>query len=364
MSAPVTARIRHAFAGFSLNVAFEAQPGVTALWGRSGAGKTSVLNAIAGLLTPDAGHIAIAGAPVFDSETRLNRPPRARAIGMVFQDGRLFPHLTVAQNLRFAERYAAHPPERDRLVALLGLEALLQRRPASLSGGERQRVAIARALLSAPKILLLDEPLAALDAARKADVLPYLDRLAREGGVPILYVSHALDEVARLADHVVVLRDGESVAEGPFAAVFSDASAIGARDAGAFVEGVIDAHDPIDALTAVTLAGGTIVVPQIAANPGTRVRIRLRATDIILSTTRPEALSTRNILPVTLMAAVAGEGPGMLLTLSCGPDTILARITQRAHRTLGLSPGTKCYAALKAFAVRQEDIIIKSGRAD
>ncbi len=197
--------------------AFETEGGATALYGPSGAGKTSIVNMIAGLITPDRGRIALDDTVLFDSAARIDVPAHRRRIGYVFQEGRLFPHMTVAQNLDYGRRMsgiAADAAERDRVISLLDIGALLGRRPGHLSGGERQRVAFGRALLMKPRLLLLDEPLASLDAARKAEILPYLERLRDDAGVPMIYVSHDPGEVARIATHVVRLEGGRVAATG------------------------------------------------------------------------------------------------------------------------------------------------------
>ncbi|MEX0310290.1 MAG: molybdenum ABC transporter ATP-binding protein, partial [Tateyamaria sp.] len=212
--------LRHRFGDFDLDVSFEAGAGVTALFGRSGAGKTTIVNAVAGLFRPDAAQIMLDGAR-FDT-----LPVHRRRVGYVFQDARLFPHMTVADNLDYAGRFGARASDRPRIIEMLGIGALLDRHPATLSGGERQRVALGRALLSDPQLLLMDEPLAALDAPRKAEILPYLDRLKSETGVPILYVSHAVDEVARLADHMVLLAKGRVARSGPLFDVMADPAAV------------------------------------------------------------------------------------------------------------------------------------------
>ncbi len=354
--------VRHAFDRATIDAAFEAPAGVTALFGRSGAGKTTVLSAIAGLLRPQEGRIVAHGRVLFDSAAGIDVAPARRRIATVFQDGRLFPHMSVNGNLKFAERFAGRPArDRDRLIALLGLEPLLARRPAMLSGGEKQRVAIARALFSQPDALLLDEPLAALDDARKAEIMPYLERLAREAAMPIVYVSHALPEVARLADRVVLMRDGRTVAEGTLGAVFTDpqaAAVIGFRDAGALLDGTVHAHDAADGLTEVALSAVRLVLPAIDAPVGARCRIRLRASEVIVALEPPGGLSTRNVLPATVDAIVEGEGPGALVSLAVGEDRILARLTQRSVRSLGLVPGSRCFAVLKAFAVPPEDVVV------
>ncbi len=349
-------------AGFPIDVAFEASGGITALFGRSGAGKSTVIAMIAGLERPEAGHVSVGDRVLFDSASGRNVSPHARRTPVVFQDGRLFPHLTVAGNLAFARRFGGgRPAALEPIVELLGIGPLMRRRPGRLSGGEKQRVAIARALATSPDMLLLDEPLAALDEARKAEILPYLERLRSETGLPMIYVSHAVSEVARLADRVVMLRDGRSVAAGPVAEVFADASAaaiMGPRDAGAILEGTVARHHPADGLTEVTLSSVSLMLPLVSAAPGTRVRLRLRATDIIVTTGPTDGMSTRNVMPARVTFVREGEGPGALVGLVCGEDRLIARLTQRSVRELGLTPGVACAAILKAIAVPPEDVTV------
>jgi len=217
--------ITHPFGDFTLNVAFEAPGGVTALFGQSGTGKTTVVNAVAGLLQPQAGRITLSGEVLFDAAAGINLPLHKRRLGYVFQDGRLFPHMSVRQNLNYGARFApkgATGPSLDEVCDLLGLGAMLDRRPGALSGGEKQRIAIGRALLSCPRMLLMDEPLAALDSARKEEILPYLERLRDHAKIPLLYVSHSVPEVARLATTVVVLEDGQVARIGTAERVLSD----------------------------------------------------------------------------------------------------------------------------------------------
>lgn len=356
--------IRHTVGAFALDVAFDAPGGVTALFGRSGAGKTSVIRAVAGLMRPDEGTIEASGRVLFDSAAGVNVPPNRRRIGVVFQDARLFPHLSVAGNLAFA-RWVGRAPQRGaeaRVVELLGLGGLMRRRPAALSGGERQRVAMARTLLSAPDLLLLDEPLASLDEARKGEIMPYLERLRDDVGIPMIYVSHSVSEVVRLADRVVVLSEGRSVAVGPAARVFAQRGALGARDAGAVLEGVITGHEPADGLTALLLDGELgLTLPAVAAPVGARVRLRVPAADVMIARERPQGLSTRNILPARVDAIASGDGPGALVTLAlgeAGAAVLVARVTQQAARTLELSEGARCYAVLKAFAAPAEDVTV------
>ena len=352
--------IAHAFPGFALDVAFQAPGGVTALFGRSGSGKTTVANAVAGLLRPDRGRIAIEGRVVCDTEAGVWVPPHRRRAGYVFQEDRLFPHLTVRRNLLYGRWFAGL---RDggavaRVVDLLGLGPLLDRRPGALSGGEKQRVAIGRALLAEPRVLLMDEPLAALDDARKAEVLPYLERIRDETRIPVLYISHAVPEVARLATTVVVVEAGRVIRAGPTAEVLSDPDAVpslGVREAGSLITGRVLSHHE-DGLSEIAVSAGTLLLPRIAAPPGAAVRVRIEAQDVIVARARPEAISALNILPATVAALRRGEGPGVVVQLRCGTDLLLARITRRSAETLGLAPGIACFGIVKAVSVAPADI--------
>jgi molybdate transport system ATP-binding protein len=347
--------LQHRFPGFALDLAFDAPPGITALFGRSGSGKTTVVNAVAGLLRPDAGRIVAAGTILFDS--KINLPPHRRRLGYVFQEPRLFPHLTVRANLTYAARFAAGSGDFDDIVTLLALAPLLSRHPAALSGGEKQRVAIGRALLSKPRLLLMDEPLSALDAPRKAEILPYIEAL-RDRAIPILYVSHAVPEIARLADHVVVLDQGRILHQGPVSQVFSDpvlAPHLGLRAAGSVIQARFTAQDS-DGLSRLETSAGPLWVPRIAAAPGTILRIRIAAHDVILSRARPEGLSALNILPAKVVSLRLGDGPGALVQLQLGADLLLARITRRSAEALALHPGLDVHVILKSVAIAPNDI--------
>lgn len=352
--------LQHGFPGFALDVAFEAPPGVTALFGRSGSGKTTVINAVAGLLRPDQGRVALDGQVLLDTAARHSLPVHRRRLGYVFQEGRLFPHLSVRQNLLYGRWFAprGQAATLDRVVEMLGIGALLSRRPGALSGGEKQRVAIGRALLCNPRLLLMDEPLAALDDARKAEILPYLERLRDQTDVPILYVSHAMAEVARLATTLVVIEAGRVQRAGPAAALLSDPDAapgLGLRQAGAVIAARLSAHEA-DGLSRLDTSGGPLLLPRIEAVPGTTLRIRIHAQDVILSRDRPLGLSALNILPAVVTELRLGDGPGALVQLRAGTDLLLARITRRSAQALGLAPGTACYVIVKSVSVAQEDI--------
>ncbi len=353
-------KLRHRFPGFDLDVDFEAPAGVTALYGRSGSGKTTIVNAVAGLLRPDAGRVVADEVTLTDTGSGLFLPPHKRRIGYVFQEGRLFPHLSVRSNLTYGARIAGRrdAAEFDRIVDLLGIENLLDRQPAKLSGGEKSRVALGRAILSKPRLLLMDEPLAALDEARKAEILPYFERLRDETGLPILYVSHAPSEVARLATTVVLIDAGRVAAIGEAAEVFSDpaaAHALGLREAGAVLNARIEAHET-DGLTRLSTSAGPLLLPHVNGSPGTSVRIRLLAQDVMIARERPTGISALNILPARVKEIRAGEGPGALVQLEVGDDIILARITRRSAAALDLAPGREVHAVLKAVSVAKESV--------
>lgn len=351
--------LSHDFGGFALDVAFTAPGGVTALFGRSGAGKTTVVNAVAGLLRPSSGRIAAGGEVLFDAAAGVFVPPHRRRVGYVFQDGRLFPHLSVRANLLYGARFAgAGEAELPRVVGLLGLDALLARRPGALSGGEKQRVAIGRALLARPRMLLMDEPLAALDEARKAEILPYVERLAGETGLPILYVSHSVAEVARLAATVVVLAEGRVARTGPVAEVFGDpdtAPLLGLREAGAVILARVVAQ-AADGLTELAFSGGRLVVPRIVAAPGAVVRLRVLARDIVLALEEPRGLSALNVFPAVLTKLRSGEGPGVMVGLRAGDAALIARVTRRSAEAMGLREGQALWAVLKSVAPAPADV--------
>ena len=351
--------ITHRLGAFTLDVAFEAEAGLTVLFGRSGAGKTSLVNAIAGLIRPDRGRVEIDGTVLTDTEARIFLPPHRRRIGYVFQEGRLFPHLNVRQNLLYGRWFAPKATagsEFDQVVALLGIGHLLGRRPANLSGGEKQRVAIGRALLAHPRLLVMDEPLASLDEGRRGELMPYIERLRDEMRVPIVYVSHSIAEVARLATTLVVLSDGEVAAIGPTAEVMSRLDLFpltGRAEAGAIVSVRVAAHDPHFGLTVLRAAAGELRIPQLDLPTGTALRVRIRARDVMIALTPPENLSALNVLPGTVAEIAAGDGPIVQMRLDCAGDALIARLTRRSVETLGLVPGLKVYAVIKSIAFDQ-----------
>jgi molybdate transport system ATP-binding protein len=358
----LSVEITHWFPGLTLNIGFDAPEGVTALIGRSGAGKTTVANVVAGLMRPDAARVRLGETVLADTAADVWLSPQARRVGYVFQEARLFPHLSVRQNLLYGARRRGRLPEAAREVPgvteMLGIGDLLARRPGALSGGERQRVAIGRALLSGPRMLLLDEPLAALDPARKAEILPFLERLRDNAGLPILYVSHAMEEVARLATTVVALDAGRVVAQGPAAAVLSDPAAVPALDpgtAGAVIEAVVEAQEA-DGLTRVAGAGGTLYLPRLEAARGARLRLRIEAQDVMLSRARPEGLSALNLIEARILSIHPGHGPGALVRLQAGDAVLLSRITQRSVAALELAEGQVVHAVIKSLAMASDNV--------
>jgi molybdate transport system ATP-binding protein len=357
----LSVKLHHQLSDFTVEVSFDAPPGITVLFGRSGAGKTTVINAVAGLLSPESGRISLDSTVLFDSSTGVNLPSYKRQIGYVFQDGRLFPHLSVQDNLTYGQRF--NPPRPDgptlsEVSDLLGISALLDRRIGALSGGEKQRIAIGRALLSHPRMLLMDEPLASLDGARKAEILPYLERLRDHTNLPILYVSHSMAEVARLATTVVVLENGSIARAGAAEQVLSDPDMVrqlGIREAGSVLPATILRHHD-DGLSELEFSGGRLFLPHMDVEVGVQTRVRILAQDIILSLGTSPELSALNILPVQIITIRDGAGPGVIIQMLCGDERLLARITRRSADRMKLKPGDNVYAVIKAVSIARTDI--------
>jgi len=348
--------LRHRFVGVSLDIAFTApSPGVTVVFGPSGAGKSTTLAAIAGLLRPDACRIAVDGTLLADTGSGIWLAPERRGVGLVFQDARLFPHMSVARNLRYGQRRAAPGPIAfDAVVDLLGIAALLDRRPHSLSGGERQRVAIGRALLAQPRLLLMDEPLASLDEARKAEILPFLIRLKTTLNLPVIYVTHAIEEVLRLADAMVMIEDGKVVASGPIADMAGRADLPLARrdDAGALVACTVAGHDTQRAMTRLAGLGTTFLVPLLDYAPGTALRVRIPAREVILAGKRPEAISVQNVLEGRVRRILAeASRHAMLVEVALPGGDLLSRVTPDAVFRLGLVEGGPVLALVKSTSI-------------
>jgi molybdate transport system ATP-binding protein len=348
--------IGHRLGAFSLDARLETDGRLVALFGRSGSGKTSLINVIAGLIRPDKGYVTVDGETLVDTARGIFVPKHRRRIGYVFQEGRLFPHLTVRQNLGYgqwftprARRYA----RLDDIVDLLGIAPLLERRPDTLSGGEKQRVAIGRALLASPRLLLMDEPLAALDEARKSEILPYVERLRDVVRIPIVYVSHAIPEVTRLATTVAVMTDGRIVATGDVADIMARVDLFpltGRYEAGAVLDTRVVAHEPTYDLTLLESRAGELRVPGIDLPAGTPLRIHIRARDVMLGLVRPEGLSALNILNARIAEIGPTDGPVVDVRLDLNGATLLARVTRLTVDRLELRPGLGVFAVIKSVA--------------
>ncbi len=358
MGEGIEARFRLPLGEFALEVALELPGrGVSALFGPSGSGKTTLLRCIAGLERAPQARLVVNGECWQDSARGNFLPTHRREIGYVFQEASLFPHLSVRRNLEFGQRRVAAAARRvslPRACALLGIEHLLERMPDRLSGGERQRVAIARALLTSPRLLLMDEPLAALDAARKAEILPYLERLHDELEIPLIYVSHSLEEVVRLADHLVLLADGRVMAHGELRAMLArlDLPTAFSEDAGVVVDAVVAGHDEAYHLTRLAFPGGEVVVTRQPAEAGRRLRFRIHARDVSLADHRVEGSSIVNLLPVTITEIVGADSPAhVLVGMDAGGTPLVARITRRSCDQLVVRPGRRMWAQIKSVAL-------------
>ncbi len=348
--------LRHRFGNFELDAAFESPGGLTALFGASGCGKTSLVRLIAGLVRPMQGRIAVDGTVLVDTAQRRFVPAWRRGIGYVFQEPRLLPHLSVRQNLlygRWFSRGSGPTIELDRVTELLGIDALLRRPPGALSGGEAQRVAIGRALLSRPRLLLMDEPFASIDELRKAEILPYVERLRDELHIPIVYVSHALDEIVRLATTLIVLDAGRVVAQGPIAKVLGrvDLPILSQRhDAGVVLSAELTAHDEHWQLSSLRCRTGVLQVPKIDRPTGTLLRIWVRARDVSLAMHRPDDTSILNVLPARVIQLGSGSGATVDVQLDCDGEPLLARVTRLSAQRLALTPGCAVYALVKGVS--------------
>jgi len=346
--------------------------GITGIYGRSGAGKTTLINMIAGLERPDAGSITLDGQTLFDSAAGVDLAPERRRIGYVFQEDRLFPHLNVRANLDYGRKRRramsgarGHTISFDDVVAMLGIEDLLGRRTHRLSGGERQRVAIGRALLSGPDLLLMDEPLANLDVERRAEILPYIERLRDDLGLPILYVSHATEEIIRLADTVVLMAEGKTVAAGPVEDVMSRLDLrplTGRYEAGAVLPVHVAGHDLVDNLSRLAFAGGEMIVPHADLPIGQALRVRVRARDVALSLQAPSGISILNVFAGRVLEIEEAGAAQMDILLDIARDPgdepcrLWARITKRSARELALAPGKPVHALIKAVAIDRHSL--------
>ena len=347
---------------FALEAQFELPtPGVVALFGRSGCGKSTLINVIAGLLKADSGRVVLDDAVLLDTERHIDVPPERRRIGYVFQDAKLFPHLSVAANLRYAQdraRVAAYVGL-DLVADLLDLGTLMHRRTHQLSGGERQRVAIGRALLSQPTLLLLDEPLASLDASRREELLPYLESLRDQLAIPMVYVSHHFDDVLRLATHLVLMESGKSTAQGNLSDMSLNPGVraiIGADAVGAIVDGTVLGADPETGLLRVQVGHGELKVHFGKAANGTKLRVQLLARDLIVATRAPQQLSVRNSLTGVVTAVMGDDEDSDLIAIDIGGTIIMARVTKAATRELGLVAGLSVWALVKTVSLRPHSI--------
>ena len=355
----IAAQLRLARSDFRLDVALALPArGVSALFGPSGCGKTTVLRALAGLERA-AGRVALAGEVWQDDTDGRFVPTHRRALGYVIQEAALFPHLDVRRNLEYGKKRIA-PAERrialDQVVDLLGIAPLMARRPQTLSGGERQRVAIARALATSPRLLLMDEPLAALDAKRKAELLPYLERVHEELAIPIVYVSHAIDEVARLADHLVLMESGRVVAAGPLADMLArlDLPLPLGEDAGVVLEGVVGERDAQWQLARLDVGACSLWARDQGLPLGRRVRLRVLARDVSITLAPQSGSSIGNQLRATVEAIAEDSHPGLaLVRVRVGSAPLVARLTRRSAHALALAPGMAVWAQVKSVALME-----------
>ena len=354
--------IEQRLGAFHLAVRFCADAPIVGLFGRSGAGKSSVINAIAGIARPARGFIRVNDTCLFDAARGIDLRPEARRIGYVFQDALLFPHLDVESNLLYGHRL--RPPadrfiEQTKVIDLLGLGSLLRRKPHALSGGERQRVAIGRALLAQPRMLLMDEPLAALDVPRRIEILDYIERLRDELQIPMVYVSHSIPEITRLADTVVMLSSGKCLAVGDADVVMGRLDlepATGRYEAGSLIDTHVVGHDRDAQLTTLAFEGGTLIVPKLDGPIGERVRARIRARDVSLAVQKPAQISILNVLRGRVTAVAAEAGSIVDVQVEVGGATLTAQITRHSVRALEIHVGQELYALVKAVSFDQRSV--------
>jgi molybdate transport system ATP-binding protein len=354
----LSVQVQKARGAFALDAQFDLPtPGVVALFGRSGCGKSTLVDVLAGLLAPDSGRIVLDGTVLLDTAAGIDVAAERRRIGYVFQDARLFPHLRIEANLRYGARRAtgAAYADFDSVTAMLGLAPLLARRPHQLSGGERQRVSIGRALLSQPRLLLLDEPLASLDSARRDEVLPYLEILRDRLTIPMVYVSHNFDEVLRLATHLVLIDNGRTLGQGDVGAMSLRSELrdiIGPEAVGAIVDGEIRRVEAGTGLAHVAVGAGEILVRADGHAAGAKLRVQILARDVIVATREPRDLSVRNMLRGTVTHIARDSGDADLVSIDVGGAILMARITSAATQELALAPGLTAWALVKAVSMR------------
>jgi molybdate transport system ATP-binding protein len=353
----IDVEIRQRLGEFLLDVGFSGGAGITALFGPSGSGKSSVIKVIAGLTRIEAGRVVLDGTCLADGNGR-HTPPHRRRIGLVFQEARLFPHLSVRSNLRYGRLFTPRAERRideERVIDTLGIGHLLDRHPATLSGGEEQRVAIGRALLASPRLLLMDEPLAALDGPRRLEILPLIEALRDEFGIPIVYVSHAVDEVARLAGKVVVLEAGRVAREGAPADVFRVAT--DRFEIVSVVEGRLGKPDGVFQLTPVETPAGIVWLNGVVRPEGRAVHVLVHAIDVALATHRPVGVSIRTVLTGTVAAVPDGPGPSVTIDVALdGGGHLAASVTRAAVAELGLAPGRSVFALVKSVALDERPV--------
>ncbi|MEC7490996.1 MAG: molybdenum ABC transporter ATP-binding protein [Pseudomonadota bacterium] len=354
----LSVNIQKSLGSLSLNARFSCSDGVTAFFGKSGAGKTSIVQMIAGLLEPDNGRIELNGEMMFDKETSVNLAPEARLIGYVFQDARLFPHMNVRRNLEFGKRRRKRSGEDildfKNVVDVLGISHLLDRGTHLLSGGERQRVAIGRALLSGPRLLLMDEPLAALDVQRRWEIIPFIESIHRQFNIPVIYVSHAIDEVLQLADTMILLADGAVAAIGPLEEVVNrpDLAKIGGMGyPGSVIQARVVELNPRDGLATLSFSGGLFLVAATDLKLNTRLRIRIRARDVTVALKKPSDVSVLNIF-AGIVQTISNNGTSQVdLSISVGSVTIWSQITRKSFKDLNIKTGMNVFAMVKAVAI-------------
>lgn len=336
---------------FTLDVDVKLGHGITALFGASGAGKSSLLNLIAGLEQPDSGRIRIGSESLFDSKAKINLAVHKRRIGYVFQDALLLPHLSVRNNLRYGFKQGGM--EFASIVEFLGLSALLERRPSTLSGGERQRVSIGRALLSAPRLMLMDEPLASLDMERKREIFPYIEQLQKKFGIPVIFVSHAIEEVARLAEHVIILRDGKAVAQGRTQTVMNLSDSHASRfEKTSILTGKPTSYDAAYGLTTLSHPAGNISLTGQLDHGKAPVRIVVKATDVTLALNKPKDISARTMLKGTIARCDVDGGPIAIVHVKLeGGEELAAALTRKATDQLGLDAGQAVWCLLKSVSI-------------
>lgn len=362
LRAMIEVRFHARLAGSKFDVAFSAPgEGVTALYGRSGAGKSVIMDTLAGGNRPESGIVRVNGATFIDTDKGLLLPVHQRRIGYVFQDSRLFPHFSVKSNLLYGLKRAKGRRfvDFDHAVGLLGLEDLLQRRPHRLSGGERQRVAIGRAILAQPSILLMDEPLSSLDPPRKAELLPYIERLRDDLRIPIIYISHDFNEVMRLADYLVVVDRGRVAKHGPLLDLASDpelSPLIGRFEAGAVIACSVLSHDRANDLTQLSFGRHRLMVPFVDSDVGSMVRVRLRARDVAIALSEPTDTSIANRLPGTLVELIARDGPFVDAGVEIDGTIVRALLTRASAERLALTPGMPVWVLVRVVAMDSRSV--------